>query len=256
MNHVDPLENFDKFVIPDRPLIEVPITSLVLETRPEMFPRIHKIFNWHRKFFKFQHEVVVSNVDPCIPGVTFVNCGNPPPQEYFMMWYSDFCVHGLNQLCDSSHLLLWQADGFIINPQNWTDLFLQWDYVGAPERGVWYDVAVWMQGLWPDWKNPFDKSHCVVGNGGFSLRTKKFLEATASLSRTGLTVKAEDMYLCIERRQELEDMGLFFCPPSLGELFARDWGSTEPIDSAFGFHGYENLSQAKKYLEYKYLPTT
>jgi len=249
----DPLEHLDQFEIAPREPVDLPIITLVFETRADMMPRIQRITNWHRKFFRFHREVIVSNVNPNIPGTVFVNCGYLPPPEKMRMWYSDMCVHYLNNLCDGSHMLIWQWDGFIINPDLWTNDFYPWDYIGAPLGGAWIYFAHCMKGLWPNWKNPFDvpgQRHALVGNGGFSLRSKKFLESTDALDRTGLTCEAEDLYLCVERRGELEEKGIKFCPSDKAASFSVEGGD---LSKSFGFHNRDVLLPAKVYLESKYL---
>lgn len=68
-----------------------------------------------------------------------------------------FALSQLPKFIKNDYVLSIQDDGFIINPNNWDDTFLNYDYIGAP---------------WPnlDW--------CKVnrvGNGGFVLYSKKFL---------------------------------------------------------------------------------
>ena len=249
----DPLYLMDKFVIPPNKQIYLPITTVVFETRKEMMPRIRRITEWHRKFFQFYREIIISDVDPNIPGVVFVNCGTPPPLDKIEMWYSDICVHFLDRLCDTTHMLIWQWDGFIINPNLWRDDFYQWDYIGAPLGGVWKYFATCMKNQWPNWENPFDvpgQEQTVVGNGGFSLRSKEFLRATNSLKREGLTSRVEDLYLCVEKRNELEKMGIKFSPSSNAEKFSIEGGI---FDGTFGFHGRNTLHIIKKYLENKHI---
>ena len=68
--------------------------------------------------------------------------------------YSYFCIKELANYVDTSHCLLIQWDGYVINEDAWQECFLEYDYIGAP------------------W-NYFDGRN--VGNGGFSLRSKKLL---------------------------------------------------------------------------------
>jgi hypothetical protein len=54
-----------------------------------------------------------------------------------------------------------QYDGMAANKMHWSDDYYNYDYIGAP---------------WPDrftWIRPEEK----VGNGGFSLRSMKLIEA-------------------------------------------------------------------------------
>lgn len=221
-------------------LVALPVVSVVVETRQEFTREIRRIVDWHRRWFRFHREVVISTVNPQIPGVEFICCG-VPPTDHFRLWYSDMCVHHLAQLCDASHILLWQWDGFIVNPRMWTDDFLNWDYIGAPVANPrWEMTANWLRGL------GVTVGACEVGNGGFSLRSRRFLEATASLSRTGMTVSAEDVYICIERRAELERMGMRFCPMEIAERFSKDEYSRRPITDVFGFHGAKLFNEVRQ----------
>ena len=64
----------------------------------------------------------------------------------------------LKKYIDTDFCLIIQGDGFVIHPENWTDEFLKYDYIGAP------------------WRNLAHYSFIRVGNGGFSLRSKKLLK--------------------------------------------------------------------------------
>jgi hypothetical protein len=84
--------------------------------------------------------------------------------------YSKFIIEQLNSFIDSEYCLITQGDGFIINPNFWCDDFFDYDYIGAP----------WPQKL--NLKNKqgetteiLDMNKNRVGNGGFSLRSKKLL---------------------------------------------------------------------------------
>ena len=253
MIYIDPLENLDKFDIPVREPLYLPMVSVVVETRPEMFQRIRNITVWHRKFFRFQHEFVISTENPGIPGTQFIHCGHLPTPDKYLIWYSDLCVHGLANLCLAPYLLIWQWDGFIINPDRWTNSFLEWDYIGAPEVGFWQEAAAWYASIWKDWKNPYDvPGTMVVGNGGFSMRSKKFMDAANTLSRTGFAANAEDLYLCLERRQEMENMGIRFSPVELAKSFSVDGNAGDALSTLFGFHRAENFEAIKTMLEARY----
>ena len=259
-DYSNPLHSLEMFSIPPRTPMPLPVVSLVFETRPEMMPRIKQITEWHRKFFKFHREVIVSNVDPHIPGTVFTNCGALPPPSIMGTWYSDMCVHHFANLYDAPHMLVWQWDGFILNPEKWFDDFLKYDYIGAPLGGFWQTASLWFEQNIPGWQNPYRTSDSIiagqrvlVGNGGLSLRSKKFLDASNSLSRTGWAANLEDLYLCLERRKELEDRGIKFCPVEVAKYFSRDSATEPPLQDLFGFHSRDELSEVKQYLESKYL---
>ena len=131
--------------------------------------------------------------------------------------YSRFMLKGLLSYVKSSHVLTIQWDGFVIRPQAWRDQFLQYDYIGAP---------------WPKKNGPW------VGNGGFSLRSIKLLDA---LQDRAITPKhPEDACICDQYRSYLEGVHhVLFAPPDLADTFSFEFGKPHP--QAFGFHGMSNF---------------
>lgn len=94
--------------------------------------------------------------------------------------YNKFMVEGLNDFIKTDFVLTVQPDGFILHPNLWKNRFLNFDYIGAP---------------WP-W-------HGTCGNGGFSLRSKKFLDLSSKLKYTPdhqqYKMCPEDNFLCLEK---------------------------------------------------------
>jgi hypothetical protein len=133
--------------------------------------------------------------------------------------YSRFMLHSLSDHVQTSHALCVQWDGFVADPGGWDDRFLEYDYIGAP---------------WPH----FTDGH-NVGNGGFSLRSKRLLEACRELPFDGS--RAEDVVICRLYRDQLDRMGMRFAPEELARRFAYE--RTAPAGGEFGFHGVFNLVQ-------------
>jgi hypothetical protein len=256
MVDVFPLEHMGAFKIPPTKSIQLPVVSVVLETRPEMMDRIRAITEWHRKWFWFAREVVVSIRDPHIPGTSFIPCVAPPQGGLASLWYSDYCIRWMDRVCDSSFVLIWQWDGFIVNPEMWTNDFMNYDYVGAPIfSDYWHATVKWLEKNKPGWRTPPNLEIPIVGNGGFSLRSKRFLSTTAAMpvNMDSFLIRNEDQYLCIEKREELEGKGLKFCPSSLAKRFSKDECDRRPIGECFGFHDVTNLQEAKTALESRYM---
>jgi hypothetical protein len=132
--------------------------------------------------------------------------------------YSTFMLRGLAERTHTSHLLVVQWDGFATRPQQWSPEFLHWDYIGAR----WHD-------------RPPERS---VGNGGFSLRSRRLLTA---LQDVELRVShPEDICICLDNRERLEAKhGIRFAPPALAERFAYE--RLSPPQPTFGFHGLFNF---------------
>jgi tetratricopeptide (TPR) repeat protein len=132
--------------------------------------------------------------------------------------YSQFVLKELLPHIDTSHVLLLQWDGYVVNPAAWRDENLDCDYLGA--KWFWYDDAM------------------RVGNGGFSLRSRKLLEALQD-PRIVLS-GAEDLTIGRAFRPLLErDYGIRFGSEALADAFAFE--AAYPIGKPFGFHGLFNF---------------
>ncbi len=146
--------------------------------------------------------------------------------------YSKFCATELKHYVDTDYVLIVQYDGFILNPNSWTDEFLKYDYIGAP----------WLVADWSVRDFNFPESLLgsrVVGNGGFSLRSKKFLEVSAKLVQDGKIpqIHPEDVSLCIWHKDLLTNEGIAIAPPELAAKFSIE-GDDDVYDNQFGFHGF------------------
>lgn len=148
--------------------------------------------------------------------------------------YSRFVITDLWRYVSTDYVLLVQHDGFILNPAAWTDTYLDYDYIGAP----------WLVGEWSVDNFSFPRGllgKSIVGNGGFSLRSKKILELTSELAQEGKmeNMHPEDVSICVWHRALLEDRGIKFAPVELAKKFSFEAESMDHCswDSQFGFHG-------------------
>lgn len=131
--------------------------------------------------------------------------------------YSRFMLHCLSDYVESSYALCVQWDGFVLNSEAWDPHFLEFDYIGA---------------VWPH----FDDAN-NVGNGGFSLRSKRLLDACRDLPFDGSY--PEDVLISRVCRHTLEERGLRFATEDVARRFAYE--RTKPTGREFGFHGAFNL---------------
>jgi hypothetical protein len=146
--------------------------------------------------------------------------------------YSEFCIRDLVKYVSTDYVLLVQYDGFVLNPNSWDAEFLRYDYVGAPwfaKEEYWFERFNFPEEL----RNTY-----VVGNGGFSLRSKKFLETSSRLADQGIfeTYHPEDLVMCVHHRKEMQDAGIVFALPEVAEKFSIE-GHNHTYDAQFGFHG-------------------
>jgi hypothetical protein len=132
--------------------------------------------------------------------------------------YSHFMLRLMPGWVRTSHVLVTQWSGFVVEPWAWTNTFLAYDYVGAP---------------WPDQPEPR-----AVGSGGFSLRSRRLLAAGMDLRIDD--EHPEDVALCRTYRNLLErEHGVTFAPLSLARRFAYE--NDDSQGPTFGFHGVYNL---------------
>ena len=134
--------------------------------------------------------------------------------------YNQFCKNSLKDYINTDYCIVYQDDGAICNPQLWDNEFLSYDYIGAP----WGNDAPVEIGM----KN-------IIGNGGFSLRSKNFIELSATVpNKKGV----EDLCLCYRNRGYLLENGIKF--PDVN--FAKKFSVEYPVDkdhneqNTFGFH--------------------
>jgi len=132
--------------------------------------------------------------------------------------YSRFVLASLLDHVDTPHVLLVQWDGYALNAAAWRTDFLDCDYIGAK----WF------------WAPEGQR----VGNGGFSLRSRRLLEALRD-PRIVLT-EAEDVTICRTFRTLLErEHAIRFATESQADRFAFE--AAYPIGLPFGFHGLYNF---------------
>lgn len=141
--------------------------------------------------------------------------------------YSHFIVKKLANYIQSEFVLIVQRDGFIVNVDKWTPEFLKYDYIGAP-----WDVSQLKSSTNPSFR---------VGNGGFSLRSRKLQEFLRDDPNI-FEFHPEDVIICQKYREYLEDKGFTFAPLEIANQFCCEnylW------NNAFGQHCYFYLHPAR-----------
>ena len=134
--------------------------------------------------------------------------------------YSKFLMKDLYRHIETPYALVVQWDGYVIDPSAWSEIFLSSDYIGAK----WH----WHQ------------DGRTVGNGGFSLRSKKLLNAVASSDIPFVLGIAEDEQICRIYREKLESQfGIKFSSELIADQFSYE--RTLPDAPTFGFHGIFNI---------------
>ena len=139
--------------------------------------------------------------------------------------YGNILINLLPEVISEEYILIFQWDGFPLVPNNWSDEFLKFDYIGAPIR---WDLT---------------KDIGWIGNGGFSLRSRKLFQAMKSL---GISInpndsidQPEDELICIKHRKDLESLGIQFATWEIADKFSFQTGQVR--NDIFGFHGSDNF---------------
>ena len=140
-------------------------------------------------------------------------------------------IYTLPKYIETDYIILIHDNGFIVNPEVWTDEFLKYDYIGAP---------------WPLPKDDFsyrDINGEVIRQGNsVSLRSKKLLDVANKLD---LEWKAfhgftnEDGFICVNYRHEYINEGCVFAPIDISCLFSKETELPENRGiNTFAFHNY------------------
>lgn len=145
----------------------------------------------------------------------------PVPKIRNIEDYNQIILNELPKAIDTDFALIIQFDGFIINPGAFSPDFFQFDYIGA----VW--------GEYPEYR---------VGNGGFSWRSKRLIQATSEHLSLRYNELAEDVFICRQLRPLLETRhACRFADEDSAHRFSYEIVSTH--QTTFGFHGLFNLVQ-------------
>tara|TARA_Y100000114_G_C11644952_1_gene271220 strand:+ start:57 stop:767 length:711 start_codon:yes stop_codon:yes gene_type:complete len=155
--------------------------------------------------------------------------------------YNRFVIKELYKYINTSFVMIIQPDGYPINIKAWTSEFLDYDYIGAP----W----IWAP---QERRNEICPAGSCVGNGGFSIRSKKLIEMVAcefdyesynsAFKRNKVPFQPdslpEDVYICKKLSKELKQNGIKFAPCELAKYFSVE---NAIFQDQFGFHGKETI---------------
>lgn len=137
--------------------------------------------------------------------------------------YSTIMIKHLWPFVRTEHILVVQYDGMAVNADRWTDDFLNYDYIGA---------------VWPFSHHP---PGFRVGNGGFSLRSRRLVNALKDkniLLHPNLPAY-EDLYIGVHYKQQLVAQGIKIADEPVANQFSHE--HFPGLRSTFGFHGSFNV---------------
>ncbi len=179
---------------------------------------------------EFAKTVLLSDQKPfnCTNNISFFEI----PKIKNLHEYNLFLLKELHKYINTNFCLLIQTDGYVIDVNKWSNDFLKYDYIGSP----WVPTEWFMNNKPNEYR---------VGNGGFSLRSKKLLSITHKLQMHS----NEDVSICVFNRNILEGKGIAFAPLNIAKKFSQE-KHCEDLNvvaerDCFGFHG-KNYSEFHK----------
>ena len=234
-------------------LEKVTYLSLVLNESEKKYQDIDSILRIGKnssKGLNFGKKIIYTYKEPTIDPEDFeIKIIDEAPYEELGKIIYDF----YNDSFETDFVINFHCDGFIQNPNAWDDNFLNYDYIGAP--------------IYPNGAFPF------VGNGGFSLRSKRLCQKIKKLKDINYLPKylscfngsfiSEDFYDKLPFYYKHEDVYIgLFCKDILdsydfkiADLNTASKFSTEHLafvnnattqdfniyNSSFGIHEIDNL---------------
>jgi hypothetical protein len=140
-------------------------------------------------------------------------------------------IYNLSKHIDTSHMILIHDNGFIVNPDQWRDEFLEYDYIGAP---------------WPLPRDNFSykdiEGNVIRQGNSVSLRSKKLLDVPTKYNLEwkpfhGFT--NEDGFICVNYRHKYLEDGCKFADLELAKYFSKETEIPENKNiEPFAFHNY------------------
>jgi len=182
--------------------------------------------------------VLVTDADVSPDGITV----HKIPRINDITEFSKITVYDFPKYVNTDFLFLFQHDGFILNPEKWTDNFLEYDYIGA---------------IWTDAHKFFDENGEKVYVGcGCGIRSRKVFSLPSELNLPWEPYQnnwpiCEDSWICVKNRHIFEDHGCTFAPVELAVQFSHEQYPPLPVEEGitpFAFHGRGLLPKYKHLL--------
>jgi hypothetical protein len=141
-----------------------------------------------------------------------------------------FAIEHLGEYFDTSHVLLVQYHGFVIHPELWDNEWLKFDFIGAgwEQRKEFISLST--------------GTMVRVGNGGFSLRSKKLYDTMKKLGLKCVYDRSfsnDDGLINSLFRKTLLENGINYPTVEVAARFSYENPIPENIGVIpFGFHRY------------------
>lgn len=147
--------------------------------------------------------------------------------------YSIFMLKRVHEFIDTPHMLVVQHDGWILHPESWNPMWLEYDYIA-----------------------PLFIQYNIVGSGGFSMRSKRLMSFVSSstphwdgtpegTARLQYQLDSyEDGIISITLRSQAEAAGFKYASLEEAAKFAYCCNDYLKTPKPFGFHRWTNSLEA------------
>jgi hypothetical protein len=195
------------------------------------------VSNAHHELVNFSFKKCLENI-PYIKEVIFFSDKSVPlcntfikiKKDFTYKDYNNFILKNLYYFVDTDYVIIIQPDSMAVNKNLWTDDFLKFDYAGAQTEGI------------------------GTYNGGFTLRSKKLLNALLDSEIKVLECIKNNSFFCYKEDTIIthyyknflqEFYNIKFCDDNIAKKFSTDILHNDI--TSFGFHGAHN---SLKFLSY------
>jgi hypothetical protein len=210
-----------------RPMLKLPNVTLVVVTSVKIEDNISAMVK-SMSGIEYGAVKFFCHIKPNLPiGVGYVEC-----EKLDYIGFSRYTFLELWKNIETDFCLLVHHDGYVSNPDNWDDRFLNFDYIGAP---------------WPYSEDSYITDygeHVRVGNAGVCIRSKKILKMPTDLGlrfehRQGFY--NDDGNFCVYHRKTFLENGIRYAPIELASKFSKEiWIDGISRNDTFAFHGDRN----------------
>lgn len=157
-----------------------------------------------------------------VDGINYVYIDPQTPESM-----NSFAIKEMPKTYTHDYVLSIHDDGFVLNPENWTDEFLKYDFIGAP---------------WPPlhW-NQTNR----VGNMGFFMKSRKFYQLEMDIQ---YICGPNDWLVTNYYYNHFIDAGCKYAPIEIASKFSLELPIPEckhDLSTTFGFHG-KHTDEAKE----------
>lgn len=164
---------------------------------------------------EFDRVVFLTDIDIKENGIEVIKINRINSKEE----YSAFIVKELYKYFHTKHCLIIQWDGTILNADCWDESFKEYDIIGAK------------------WLYPDNEPNC--GNGGFSLRSFRLMEAMANDESIEILHPCDEITGRLYRKYLEKNYDIKFAPNEVCDKFAFELNA--PVQKTFGHHGFFHL---------------